>query len=186
MCQFPLNIHESTEDLEILQRTYHTFKFPTSGMSLQPTSIAGFIHVCKLRAIESHIHQSMYRVDQPTTVDEAEVESFLNELERWKTCIPMGTGSPCSDIVASNAHNTYVGPLHAYTAALLIMLCRCYTTTNAYIYCCIPLFSLRHLISMFENARMLAVASVAHTNISTNHYLSGSLQSSYALCLWQA
>lgn len=111
MCQFPLDTYEATDDLDVLEKTCHTFKFPSSRISPQPASIAGFIHVCKLRIIESHIHQSMYRIEQSTTADEKEVESFLNKIEGWKTRIPMNIEFSHPDVVGSDAYNTYVRPL---------------------------------------------------------------------------
>ncbi|KAK8108689.1 hypothetical protein PG984_014490, partial [Apiospora sp. TS-2023a] len=117
--EFPLDAYEATEDFEVLQKTYHTFKFPASKMSPQPTSIAGFIHVCKLRVMESHIRQSMYRVDRPTTANEAEVESFLDKLEGWKTCIPICTGAPSSDIVDGDTYDTYM--LYYYQCLHLLL-----------------------------------------------------------------
>ncbi|KAK7918220.1 transcriptional regulatory protein [Apiospora marii] len=116
--EFPLDIDEATEGLEVLEKTYHTFKFPASRISPQPASIAGFLHVCKLRVIESRIYQSMYRVDQSTTADEEEVESFLDEIEGWKTCIPMGIESPYSDVVVSDAY--YLRPLHLLRSPFIL------------------------------------------------------------------
>ncbi|KAK7937985.1 uncharacterized protein PG986_014853 [Apiospora aurea] len=101
------NIDEETEHLEMLQTTYEASELPGSRISPQALSMTGFIHVCKLRVMESHIQQSIYRVDQPTTLTEMEVEGFLENLEGWKSRIPVDFISP-SHMTASFGYNTYM------------------------------------------------------------------------------
>lgn len=54
------------------------------------TSLSCFIHICRLRRIESHIQQSIYRVDvdQQSGVANADVEAFIRQLEDWRESIP--------------------------------------------------------------------------------------------------
>ncbi|KAK8022257.1 hypothetical protein PG993_013024 [Apiospora rasikravindrae] len=92
--EFPLDIDAAIEDLEVLQTTYQAYELPGSRIFPLSPSITGFIHVCKLRVMESHIQQSIYRVDQSTTATEIEVEGFLEKLEGWKSRIPMDFDSP--------------------------------------------------------------------------------------------
>lgn len=47
-----------------------------------------FIHITRLRIIESNIQQTIYRVDRAGVAPETEFEHFLNELELWKESIP--------------------------------------------------------------------------------------------------
>lgn len=48
-----------------------------------------FIHLTKLRRIESGVQQVAYRVDKPTTLPAAVIDRFLEELEEWKERIPL-------------------------------------------------------------------------------------------------
>jgi len=52
------------------------------------TSLSCFLHICRLRRIESQIQQSIYRVDEPSRAVEAEVGSFIQQSEDWKEKIP--------------------------------------------------------------------------------------------------
>ena len=47
-----------------------------------------FIHLCRLRIIESNIQQSIYRVDSPSSSSAAEVERFIQQLEEWRANMP--------------------------------------------------------------------------------------------------
>jgi hypothetical protein len=52
------------------------------------TSLSCFIHVTRLRRIESEIQQSIYRVDEQTLTPPTTINSFLCTLESWKERIP--------------------------------------------------------------------------------------------------
>jgi hypothetical protein len=52
------------------------------------TSLSCFIHICRLRRIESEIQQTIYRVDDSAPATEAEVESFIQKLDIWRDRIP--------------------------------------------------------------------------------------------------
>jgi hypothetical protein len=58
------------------------------------SSMSCFIHICRLRIIESNIQQAIYRVDQPTGATEAEVEKFVLQLEQWKANMPRDARNP--------------------------------------------------------------------------------------------
>jgi hypothetical protein len=87
--ELPLEVNESVQDTATLSaapatpRTVRPDQVPVDS-----TSLSCFIHICRLRRIESHIHQSVYRVDQPSGVPEIEVEAFIRQLEEWKEGIP--------------------------------------------------------------------------------------------------
>ncbi len=51
--------------------------------------MSGFIHIAKLRRIESEIQQDIYRVDRLEPVTESEVDVFLAKLDVWKNTIPL-------------------------------------------------------------------------------------------------
>jgi hypothetical protein len=51
-------------------------------------SMACFVHLCRLRIIESHIQQSVYRVDEPQGECPSNLSSFIDQLDDWKMNIP--------------------------------------------------------------------------------------------------
>ncbi|KAK8076500.1 fungal-specific transcription factor domain-containing protein [Apiospora phragmitis] len=106
--EFPLDIDEATEELEVLQTTYQASKLPGSRKLPQSTTMTGFIHLCKLRVMESHIQQSIYRVDQSTTATDVEVEGFLEKLEGWKSRIPLDASSPYTQTTTGVGYDTFV------------------------------------------------------------------------------
>ncbi len=52
------------------------------------TTLSTFIHLTKLRIIESNIQQNIYRVDRDSEVSDAEIDGFLEQLDAWKRAIP--------------------------------------------------------------------------------------------------
>lgn len=56
--------------------------------SQRPSSMSCFIHICRLRIIESNIQQSIYRVDDPSAISELEVDRYIEQLEHWRTTMP--------------------------------------------------------------------------------------------------
>ncbi|KAK5655169.1 hypothetical protein OQA88_6068 [Cercophora sp. LCS_1] len=74
----PLEVDETITNDEPLQCPK-----PTSS-----TSLSSFIHIVKLRRIESSIQQSIYRVDKDFAVSDDIIDAFLAKLETWKTQIP--------------------------------------------------------------------------------------------------
>ncbi|KAF2400581.1 hypothetical protein EJ06DRAFT_581691 [Trichodelitschia bisporula] len=89
--ELPLDVDESTQDALVLEAAATAAATSsTNGPSATSTSLSCFIHICRLRRIESAIQQSIYRVDRPPLGSnvEAEVEPFLRQLEEWKERIP--------------------------------------------------------------------------------------------------
>ncbi|KAK6064976.1 fungal specific transcription factor domain-containing protein [Seiridium cupressi] len=80
-CILPLDVDESCEDLEVLERTRVATDQGSNSPASKSTSMTGFIYICKLRQIESDIQQSIYRVDQSAPATEAEAERFIAQLE---------------------------------------------------------------------------------------------------------
>ncbi|KAK9417016.1 putative Transcription factor domain-containing protein [Seiridium unicorne] len=83
--QLPLDVDESCEDLEVLERTRVATDQGSNSPASKSTSMTGFIYICKLRQIESDIQQSIYRVDQSAPATEAEAERFIAQLETMPT-----------------------------------------------------------------------------------------------------
>lgn len=82
----PLDVDENiTEDrLQSIDSTsYSRFHRRTNS-----TSLTSFIHIVRLRQIESDIQQTIYRVDKSNPLDDSVIDSFLGRLEHWKAMIP--------------------------------------------------------------------------------------------------
>jgi hypothetical protein len=75
------------EDAAVLSQALEASK-TASMASTGPTSMSCFIHLCRLRIIESNIQQSIYRVDSPSSSSTEEVERFVEQLEAWRANMP--------------------------------------------------------------------------------------------------
>ena len=81
--ELPSDVDESEEDPAVLQMAASR----TGQPAICSTSMSCFIHICRLRIIESNIQQNIYRVDQPD-IEVSEIDKFLQQLEAWKEAIP--------------------------------------------------------------------------------------------------
>jgi hypothetical protein len=54
-------------------------------------SLSLFIHITRLRRIESNIQQSVYRVDRSSSLPAQVIDCFIAELSKWKDQIPKET-----------------------------------------------------------------------------------------------
>ncbi|KUJ14911.1 uncharacterized protein LY89DRAFT_649498 [Mollisia scopiformis] len=84
--QLPLDVEEGCQDIEALEEAS---KIDPNEVRTQSTSLTAFLHVLRLRRIESSIQQTIYRVDQATNVTDSEIEFYLDQLEKWKSLIPL-------------------------------------------------------------------------------------------------
>ena len=76
----PANVDDDIEHDETLAYAIeHSYAF---------TSMAPFIHIVRIVRIESHIQQSIYRVDRPSR-EFPEIDQFLEQLLIWKDDIPV-------------------------------------------------------------------------------------------------
>lgn len=82
----PFNIDEACQDMGVLERSS---KLDPDVLQTESTSLTAFLHILRLRRIESSIQQSIYRVDQSTNVTDAEIEFYLEQLDKWKSLIPL-------------------------------------------------------------------------------------------------
>ena len=81
--ELPSDVDESEEDPVVLRMAASRIGQP----AICSTSMSCFIHICRLRIIESNIQQNIYRVDQPD-IEVTEIDRFLQQLEAWKDAIP--------------------------------------------------------------------------------------------------
>lgn len=84
--QLPFDVEECCQDIQALEKAS---KMDPEVVRIESTSLTAFLHILRLRRIESHIQQTIYRVDQSTNVTDSEVEYFLKQLEHWKSLIPL-------------------------------------------------------------------------------------------------
>lgn len=84
----PLDVDEDTRDLGVYQRAA---KQDRSRPARPQTTMSCFIHLVRLKRIESDIQHTIYRVDSPACpkdVCEA-TDMFLTQLQAWKDAIPV-------------------------------------------------------------------------------------------------
>jgi len=104
---FPLDVDESCQNLEILEQAA---KLDPSTPRAESTSLTAFLHILRLRRIESSIQQSIYRVDERIDVTDAEIDEYLCRLENWKSMIPLDAKAQYDrDSIAFDGYDYYVG-----------------------------------------------------------------------------
>lgn len=117
--ELPLDVNESVQDSATLASTQGTAATINPNQApIYSTSLSCFIHICRLRRIESNIQQSIYRVDQTSGVSEVEVESFVRQLEDWKEEIPCDARQHSAD-KATTRTDTIVIDGYGYYVHLL-------------------------------------------------------------------
>ena len=84
--QLPLDVEESCQDMQVLEQAS---KVDPEVVRTESTSLTAFLHILRLRRIESSIQQAIYRVDQSTNVTDADIEFYLNQLQGWKELVPL-------------------------------------------------------------------------------------------------
>ena len=90
--QLPLDVDEAAEVAEAAAASPgHPRPSDKDGAPSTSTSMSCFIHITRLRIIESNIQQHVYRVDQSTKISEKEVDHYLHQLQLWKSKIPLDT-----------------------------------------------------------------------------------------------
>ncbi|KAF7555653.1 hypothetical protein G7Z17_g1983 [Cylindrodendrum hubeiense] len=83
--ELPLDINEDTTEEQMAHVS------TLLGNPTKSTSLTSFILIAQLRQLESDIQQTIYRVDQNITIDDATIDGFLSRLEQWKARIPQDT-----------------------------------------------------------------------------------------------
>jgi hypothetical protein len=123
----------------------------------QPTSMSCFIHICRLRIIESNIQQSIYRVDDPSSISEAEVDQYIERLEHWRASMPRH-----DDCILKPHGSDLDVSLDDYDAQVRPHLCcqRIYNgvceSQTVYYYKCMRFLLHPQLLSSSTNAQFLA------------------------------
>ncbi|CAK7232464.1 hypothetical protein SBRCBS47491_008280 [Sporothrix bragantina] len=83
------------------------------------TTLSPFIHLTRLRMIESSIQRNIYRVDRGVEVSDAEIDGFLEHLDAWKRDIPR-RGGPSNNFGSStNEDERYMVYYYASVRLLL-------------------------------------------------------------------
>ncbi|KAH6669955.1 fungal-specific transcription factor domain-containing protein [Halenospora varia] len=85
--ELPLDVDEANQDLEVLRKASEADKTkPASPQS----SLTCFIHLLRLRIIDSEIQHSIYRVDCRSSSKSVyqKTDAFLEKLIAWKDAIP--------------------------------------------------------------------------------------------------
>lgn len=104
--QMPLDVDEAATDISLLEQA--SKKDPNVVPTIS-TSLSSFLHVLKLRRIESSIQQTVYRVDNTEGVCDTEIDRFIGELVRWRDLIPLDTRKKVDrDAVAFDGYDYYV------------------------------------------------------------------------------
>lgn len=97
------------------------------GHTRPATSLSCFIHMIRLRRIESHIQQSAYRVDRASSVPHSIIDHFIRELSAWKDSIPPDQPSQDTDVSTFDGYVYYM--LYYYKTLRLLLYPRI-TTKN--------------------------------------------------------
>lgn len=102
----PLDVDESCRDITVLEQAASVD--PTTAR-LQSTTLTAFLHILRLRRIESSIQQTIYRVDQTVNVTSADVDFYLEQLQVWKNGIPLDAKSRVDEAsIAFDGYDYYV------------------------------------------------------------------------------
>lgn len=126
--QLPFDVEESCQDLEALEQAS---KIDPEVPRTESTSLTAFLHILRLRRIESSIQQSIYRVDQSTNVTDAEIESYVDQLEKWKYSIPLDAKKQVDrESIAFDGYD-YYGTSHTTDSTVLISLLN-YSINSSY------------------------------------------------------
>jgi hypothetical protein len=85
--QLPADVEEANQDVEVLRRAASVDK---SAPAYPRTTMSTFIHLLRLKMIESDIQHNIYRVDKPSVSKSIHqsTDSFLERLYAWRDAIP--------------------------------------------------------------------------------------------------
>ncbi|KAK5681097.1 hypothetical protein LTS10_006858 [Elasticomyces elasticus] len=102
----PFDLDESSQNIEALE---HASRLDPNTPRTESTSLTAFLHILRLRRIESSIQQTIYRVDQPVNITDAEVDHYLEQLEHWRSTIPKDAKSHVDrESVAFDGYDYYM------------------------------------------------------------------------------
>ncbi|PVH99770.1 hypothetical protein DM02DRAFT_468178, partial [Periconia macrospinosa] len=99
--QLPLDVDDSAQDVEVFNIAMEKDQ---SVPANPPTVLTYFIHLIRLKRIQSEIQTTLYRVDSVPSAVESEraTDRFLDRVEAWKKTIPphMGTWDALFKIIS--------------------------------------------------------------------------------------
>ncbi|KAK4975155.1 hypothetical protein LTR42_004365 [Elasticomyces elasticus] len=102
----PFDLDESSQNIEALE---HASRLDPNTPRTESTSLTAFLHILRLRRIESSIQQTIYRVDQPVNITDTEVDHYLEQLEHWRSTIPKDAKSHVDrESVAFDGYDYYM------------------------------------------------------------------------------
>ncbi|KAK5120928.1 hypothetical protein LTR85_005712 [Meristemomyces frigidus] len=84
--ELPLDVDEACQDIRALQLAA---MLDANMPRTESTTLTAFLHILRIRRIESSIQQTIYRVDRPVSVTDAAVDCYLEQLEHWRLMIPL-------------------------------------------------------------------------------------------------
>lgn len=84
----PLDVDEATQDIEVLRKAAEADR---SKPAFPQTTLTCYIHLIRLRRIESDIQHTIYRVDKPAVSSSIykTTDMFLDKLAAWRDAIPL-------------------------------------------------------------------------------------------------
>ncbi|RDW63907.1 hypothetical protein BP5796_10409 [Coleophoma crateriformis] len=90
--ELPLDVDEDTQDLEMFRKAAEA---DPSQPASPPNTLTYFIHLVRLKRIESEIQTTIYRVDRApdTATSNRATDKFLERLAAWKDAIPPEKGN---------------------------------------------------------------------------------------------
>lgn len=87
----PLEIDDTVRDDGLIARTLAVAPSPTFQASRPSSNITLALQCIQLKRLESHIQESIYRVDKPVASLVSEIRPILTMLEDWHRALPTST-----------------------------------------------------------------------------------------------
>ena len=167
--QLPLDVDEHIEDKGLLAEAERSSQLSRPG---NYTTMSAFIHIIKLRQIESAIQQTVYRVDKPTELPDTKIDYFISRLNEWRSTIPAHNQPLAdSDVPAFNRQDYFVSGT-AYYYGQYSQLCRCCSITRASVFSYI--LNCRYQKSIFDLWSNVPKSVVVYVRL-TNAYINAPL-----------
>ena len=87
----PLEIDDTVRDDGLIARTLAVAPSPTFQASRPSSNLTLSVQCIRLKRLESHIQQEIYRVDKPITSLVSKISPILKMLEEWHRALPPST-----------------------------------------------------------------------------------------------
>ncbi len=105
----PLDVDEETADVNVLEEAAARLHPTTSAPPKSSTTLSFFVQLTRLRRIESKIQQKIYGLDNTVEATDTEIDAFLDQLNQWKSMIPLDSRhKPSSPSRSSDTYERYV------------------------------------------------------------------------------